>query len=64
MPVNNICKILRNRERSNKKFSCNKFSCDKLALTSEPLYKKDLFAHFGCVNAIEFNSNGQWLISG
>jgi DDB1- and CUL4-associated factor 5 len=28
------------------------------------LYKKDLVSHFGCVNAIEFDKTGQYLISG
>ncbi|KAG8179420.1 hypothetical protein JTE90_026320 [Oedothorax gibbosus] len=28
------------------------------------LYSKDLFAHYGCVNAIEFSNNGEWLVSG
>lgn len=28
------------------------------------LYRRDLVCHFGCVNAIEFSSNGELLISG
>ncbi len=28
------------------------------------LYRKDLYSHYGCVNAIEFSDNGQWLVSG
>ncbi|XP_013775142.1 DDB1- and CUL4-associated factor 5-like isoform X2 [Limulus polyphemus] len=28
------------------------------------LYRKDLFAHYGCVNAIEFSHDGEWLASG
>lgn len=28
------------------------------------LYRKDLLCHFGCVNAIEFSSNGEILVSG
>lgn len=28
------------------------------------LYRKDLFAHYGCVNAIEFSLDGDWLVSG
>ncbi|RWS03316.1 DDB1- and CUL4-associated factor 5-like protein [Dinothrombium tinctorium] len=28
------------------------------------LYKKDLYSHYGCVNAIEFSNNGQCLVSG
>lgn len=28
------------------------------------LYRKDLFAHYGCVNAIEFSDEGELLVSG
>lgn len=28
------------------------------------LYRRDLVCHFGCVNAIEFSSNGELLVSG
>lgn len=28
------------------------------------LYRKDLYGHFGCVNAIEFSKDGQWFVSG
>ncbi|XP_077494172.1 DDB1- and CUL4-associated factor 5 [Amblyomma americanum] len=28
------------------------------------LYRKDLYAHYGCVNAIEFSDDGEWLVSG
>lgn len=28
------------------------------------LYKKDLVNHYGCVNAIEFSEDGNWLVSG
>ncbi|XP_015918100.2 uncharacterized protein [Parasteatoda tepidariorum] len=31
---------------------------------SRNLFKKDLYAHYGCVNAIEFSNDGQWMISG
>ncbi|XP_067119886.1 DDB1- and CUL4-associated factor 5-like [Centruroides vittatus] len=33
-------------------------------LNAKSLYRKDLFAHYGCVNAIEFSANGEWLVSG
>lgn len=36
---------------------------DRFAVASN-LYKKDLFAHYGCVNAIEFSDDGHWLVSG
>lgn len=28
------------------------------------LYRKELYAHFGCVNAIEFSDDGQFMVSG
>lgn len=28
------------------------------------LYRRELVCHFGCVNAIEFSSNGELLVSG
>ncbi|KAH7933891.1 hypothetical protein HPB49_018941 [Dermacentor silvarum] len=28
------------------------------------LFRKDLYAHYGCVNAIEFSNDGDWLVSG
>lgn len=28
------------------------------------LYKKDLLSHYGCVNAIEFSNDGNFLVSG
>ena len=31
---------------------------------SQSLMKKDLRGHFGCVNAIEFSSNGKFIASG
>ena len=31
---------------------------------SHCLYQKDLLAHFGCVNAVEFSNDGQFLASG
>ncbi|CAN7994818.1 unnamed protein product, partial [Ixodes hexagonus] len=32
--------------------------------SASDLYRKDLYAHFGCVNAIEFSADGDWLVSG
>ncbi|KAG1701319.1 DDB1- and CUL4-associated factor 5 [Nymphon striatum] len=32
--------------------------------SSKNLYQKDLFAHYGCVNAVEFSPNGDFLASG
>lgn len=31
---------------------------------ADNLFRKDLFAHFGCVNAIEFSNEGDLLVSG
>lgn len=31
---------------------------------SKGLYSKDLYAHYGCVNAVEFSNDGEWLVSG
>lgn len=28
------------------------------------LFRRDLVAHYGCVNAIEFSDEGEWLVSG
>ncbi|CAO1443202.1 unnamed protein product [Diamesa serratosioi] len=36
---------------------------DRLSIVKN-LYKKDLICHYGCVNAIEFSHDGNWLISG
>lgn len=37
---------------------------NKLFDSAKDLYKKDLTAHFGCVNAIEFSGDGNLLFSG
>ena len=31
---------------------------------SKNLYQKNLYAHYGCVNAIEFSAEGDLLVSG
>lgn len=36
---------------------------ERMALARN-LYKRDLVAHFGCVNAIEFSGDGELLVSG
>lgn len=28
------------------------------------MYSKDLYAHYGCINAIEFSNNGRLMVSG
>lgn len=41
----------------------NKLFKERLA-RAKNLYRKDLYAHYGCVNAIEFSSEGELLVSG
>ncbi|KAG5882587.1 hypothetical protein JTB14_030136 [Gonioctena quinquepunctata] len=41
----------------------NKLFSARLA-KAKSLYRKDLLAHYGCVNAIEFSLNGEFLVSG
>lgn len=31
---------------------------------AQNLFRKDLYSHYGCVNAIEFSNDGEWLVSG
>lgn len=45
------------------RLSCQDFLQSRLEV-SKNLYRKDLYSHFGCVNAIEFSSDGQCLVSG
>eukprot|EP00092_Neocalanus_flemingeri_P103635 GFUD01132648.1.p1 GENE.GFUD01132648.1~~GFUD01132648.1.p1 ORF type:complete len:334 (+),score=99.27 GFUD01132648.1:66-1067(+) len=49
---------LGSRFREEKIFIREKLASDK------QLYKKDLLAHFGCVNAVEFSGEGSLLVSG
>ncbi|CAH0551033.1 unnamed protein product [Brassicogethes aeneus] len=41
----------------------NKLFNERLA-KARNLYRKDLYAHYGCVNAIEFSDEGELLVSG
>lgn len=41
----------------------NKLFKERLA-GARNLYRKDLLAHYGCVNAIEFSQEGNLLVSG
>lgn len=41
----------------------NKLFKERL-IKARNLYRKDLLAHYGCVNAIEFSSEGDLLVSG
>ncbi|KAK7591051.1 hypothetical protein V9T40_002664 [Parthenolecanium corni] len=60
----NPCKILFNRETDKNSDTCNRIISDLLSRKTERFYRKDLVAHYGCVNAIEFSNNGQFLVSG
>lgn len=40
------------------------FYFDKRLKTAKSLYRRDFVCHYGCVNAIEFSSNGEFLVSG
>ena len=51
-----------NREYSGKFFK-EKWITQRL-LYARNLYSRELLAHFGCVNAIEFSANGSYLVSG
>ena len=46
------------------KAKTQKLFCRERFEKCKSLYRKDLFGHFGCVNAVEFSSDGQWLVSG
>jgi len=35
-----------------------------LAECGQEVFRKNLFAHFGCINAIEFSHDGELLVSG
>jgi len=38
--------------------------CRERFTKCKSLYRKDLLGHFGCVNAVDFSRDGQWLVSG
>lgn len=55
-------------------YVCTREKCDLLAQptgmlrsrlkSATNLFRKDLYSHYGCVNAIEFSKDGDWLVSG
>lgn len=59
----NPIKYIINRQYKYNVHIKNKLFCERLA-KSKNLYRKDLFAHYGCVNAIEFSIEGELLVSG
>lgn len=60
--INPACYIL-DRQYQKKCVIQSELFRERLA-NARNLYKKDLFAHYGCVNAIEFSNDGELLISG
>lgn len=58
-PIGYICK----REYTDTTFLSRKILSERLK-ASKSLYSKNLLAHYGCVNAIEFSSGGELLASG
>ncbi|XP_014214692.1 DDB1- and CUL4-associated factor 5 [Copidosoma floridanum] len=61
-PCNPLGYIL-NRQIDHKINHCKRL-VDARFLNSKNLFRKDLYAHFGCINAIEFSPEGDFLISG
>lgn len=59
----NMLNFLANRS-INHRYDDYKNLTKQLFDTAKDLYKKDLTAHYGCVNAIEFSSDGNLLFSG
>ena len=63
-PTHNCVQFLYHRHYREAAGQCNLFMRDKFEHLDK-MYSKDLKAHWGCVNAIEFSNNGgQWITSG
>lgn len=60
--INPLHYIVHRQYRDNV-FIKNKLFNERLS-KARNLYRKDLLAHYGCVNAIEFSKDGEYLISG
>ncbi|KAL3286132.1 hypothetical protein HHI36_000644 [Cryptolaemus montrouzieri] len=60
--INPLCYIIERQYQRNYVIKPKLFS-ERLA-SARNLYRKDLLAHYGCVNAIEFSKEGELLISG
>ncbi|KAJ9582382.1 hypothetical protein L9F63_003275, partial [Diploptera punctata] len=52
------------KRQYNDKFNINKQLLRERLYIARNLYRKDLLAHYGCVNAIEFSNKGELLASG
>ncbi|RZC41940.1 DDB1- and CUL4-associated factor 5 [Asbolus verrucosus] len=61
-PLNPLRHIIERQYKDNV-FIKNKIFKERLA-KARNLYRKDLLAHYGCVNAIEFSGEGDLLVSG
>jgi len=61
--MSSLLQYLQKRELGSKFREDKIFVREKLA-TDLHLHKKDLLAHFGCVNAVEFSGEGSLLVSG
>lgn len=60
--INPLCYVLE-RQYKNNFFIRSKLFSERLA-KAKNLYRKDLSAHYGCVNAIEFSQDDELLVSG
>jgi len=61
--MSSVLRYIQKRELGSKFREDKIFVREKLA-TDKHLHKKDLLAHFGCVNAVEFSGEGSLLVSG
>jgi len=61
--MSGVLQYLQRRELGSKFREDKIFVREKLA-SDQHLHKKDLLAHFGCVNAVEFSAEGSLLVSG
>ena len=52
------------KRQYNDRLSINKKLLRERLYSARNLYRKDLRAHYGCVNAIEFSNKGELLASG
>lgn len=63
MPSINPINYVIERQYKDNIFIKNKLNSARLS-KAKNLYRKDLLAHYGCVNAIEFSLDGEYLVSG
>ena len=63
VPMRNLCHYIVKRAE-NAHFRLQESLLKERFATSKYYYRRDLKAHFGCVNAIEFSLDGKLLCSG